>query len=46
MKTVIATVYVFSTAVKSVTVKWKGYLFEIGYDENVPIMIIFMQIFP
>lgn len=28
------------------TVNWRGYLLEMGYDENVPIMIIFMQILP
>lgn len=46
MKPVIATVYVVSTAIKSITVKQKGYLFETDYDENIPIMIMFVSMFP
>ena len=33
MKPVIAAAYVVSTAIKPVTVKWKGYFFETAYDD-------------
>lgn len=33
MKPVMATVYVVSTAIKPITVKWKSYFLESGYDD-------------
>lgn len=44
IKPIVAAVYVGVTSVNSIVVKWESNFFKTGYDENVCVLISYMQI--